>query len=347
MDDFNIRSILDSLFEGGVLSREDARTVMGQLMDGALSQVQAAALLAALRTRGETVQEIIGFAEAMRERSIKIPVHGDAPLLDIVGTGGTGITTFNISTATIFVVAAAGGKVAKHGNRGVTRKSGSADVLEALGINLDISAEQIARAINEIGMAFIYARNHHPAMKFVAPVRADIKARTVFNSLGPLTNPAEAKRQLLGVYTPELLEPMAKVLAGLGVERALVVHSDGLDELTVSNTNYICEWRDGTCESYQLEPETLGLRRYPRDFLLGNTPSDNAATLETLFHPTSPADDSLAAKRDVVLLNAGAGLYLLDLATDIKTGIAMAQETLVSGAAQAKLAEYRTFSHKS
>lgn len=344
MDDFNIRSILDSLFEGGVLARDDARAVMGQLMDGALSQVQAAALLAALRTRGETVEEIIGFAEAMRERSIKIPVHGDAPLLDIVGTGGTGITTFNISTATIFLVAAAGGKVAKHGNRGVTRKSGSADVLEALGINLDMSAEQIARAINEIGMAFIYARNHHPAMKFVAPVRADIKARTVFNSLGPLTNPAEAKRQLLGVYTPELLEPMAKVLAGLGVERALVVHSDGLDELAVSNTNYICEWRDGTCESYQLEPETLGLRRHPRDFLLGNTPSDNAATLETLFNPTSPMDDSLAAKRDVVLLNAGAGLYLLDLATDIKTGIAMAQETLASGAAQAKLAEYRAFS---
>lgn len=347
MDDFDVRSILDTLFEGGVLARDDARAVMGQLMDGSLSQVQAAALLAALRTRGETVEEIIGFAEAMRERSIKIPLSSDAALLDIVGTGGTGITTFNISTATIFVVAAAGGKVAKHGNRGVTRKSGSADVLEALGINLAVSAERVARAIDEIGMAFIYARNHHPAMKFVAPVRADIKARTVFNSLGPLTNPAAAQRQLLGVYTPDLLEPMAKVLAGLGVERALVVHGDGLDELTVSDTNHICEWRDGVFTSYELEPEALGLQRYSRDLLLGNQPSDNAVMLEAIFNPAIPAEQSLSAKRDVVSLNAGAGLYLLDLVDDIEAGIAVAKETLASGAAQAKLAEYRVFSQSS
>jgi len=203
---------LNRVFDGETLSQNEAKELIGQLMDGKLSQVQAAALLAALRTRGETVDEIVGFAKAMRERAIPLEIDIDEPLLDIVGTGGTGINTFNVSTASIFVVAAAGVKIAKHGNRGATRKSGSADVLEALGANLSQSPEQLLQSLDKVGLAFIFARAHHPAMKFVAPIRSDLKARTIFNSLGPLTNPANAKWQLMGVYDPKLTETLAKVL---------------------------------------------------------------------------------------------------------------------------------------
>ena len=227
MPELLIGKLLNDIFGGATLDRATARDVLGRLMDGELSQVQAAALLAALRMRGETVDEITGFAEAMRDRAIKIPVNGAGPLVDTCGTGGTGIDTINVSTTAMFVAAAGGARLAKHGNVGVTRKSGSADVLEALGVQLDLEPERLAQAVDEVGLAFIFAKRFHPAMRFVAPIRADLQARTIFNNLGPLTNPAGADRQLMGVYSPELTEPLAAVLRGLGLKRALVVPGAG------------------------------------------------------------------------------------------------------------------------
>src|SRR5690606_18072887 len=262
-DEFEIAELLEDVFAGGTLSSERARDVMGRLMDGKLSQMQAAALLAALRTRGESVDEIVGFAQAMRERAVRVPLVVEGPLIDTCGTGGTGLDVINISTTAMFVAAAAGVKVAKHGNVGVTRKSGSADVLEAAGARLDLSAEEVARAIAELGLAFVFARNHHPAMRFVAPIRADLRARTIFNNLGPLTNPAGANRQLMGVFEPRLTTLLAEVLRGLGVERALVVHGDGLDDFTVTGTSSVTELgADGQLHDYELTPEEVGLGRH-------------------------------------------------------------------------------------
>jgi anthranilate phosphoribosyltransferase len=334
-----LASVLNRIFGGEKLSRSEAKTVMGELMDGRVSQMQAAALLAALRTRGETIEEIIGFAEAMRERSVKVPISLSEPLLDIVGTGGTGINTFNISTATLFVVAASGAKIAKHGNRGVTRKSGSADVLEALGVKLEQTPEQLAKSIQEVGLAFMYARAHHPAMKFVAPIRADIQARTIFNSIGPLTNPASADRQLMGVYDPRLTETLAQVLAGLGVKRALVVHGAGLDELSVTGENKISELRHGEVTTYELMPESVGLARYALQDILGGAPEENARIIRRIL-----AGEIRGAKRDVVLFNAGAALYLVDKANTIAEGIDLANQLVDSGKALAKLEAYIAFS---
>jgi anthranilate phosphoribosyltransferase len=335
----DIAQLLGEVFDGGTLSRERARAVMGSLMDGELSQVQAAALLAALRTRGETVEEIIGFAEAMRERAIRVPVEHDGPLLDTCGTGGTGVNTFNISTASMFVAAAGGARIAKHGNRGVTRKSGAADVLEALGAQLSQSPERLAAGIREVGLAFIFARDFHPAMKFVAPIRADLKARTIFNTLGPLTNPAGADRQLLGVYSPALVEPLARVLFGLGVKRALVVYGDGIDELTVAGVNTVCELHeDGRVTRYTLTPEEVALPRYALEDLLGGEPSENAATIRAVL-----SAQERGAKRDVVCLNAGAALYLMDQAASIGAGVALAAQLIDTSKALRKLKQYLAF----
>lgn len=339
---FDIAPLLGDVFDGQTLSQERAEAVMGRLMDGELSQMQAAALLAALRTRGETVAEIIGFARAMRERAVKVPVKVSGPLLDTCGTGGTGLNTFNISTASLFVLAAGGVKVAKHGNRAVTRKSGAADVLEALGARLEGTPEQLAACIEEVGLAFIFARAHHPAMKFVAPIRADLRARTIFNSLGPLTNPAGANRQLLGVYDPSLTEPLAQVLAGLGLERALVVHGDGIDELTVSGETRVSELdAGGIIRSYTVHPKHVGLGFYERLELSGGTPEENAVTIRALLN-----NEIHGAKRDVVLLNAGAALYLADKAADIETGVAVADDLLTSGAAAERLEAYLEFTRR-
>lgn len=337
-----VTTLLGDIFDGQTLSQARAEWVMGHLMDEQLSQMQAAALLAALRTRGETVDEVIGFARAMRTRAIKVPISVQGPLLDTCGTGGTGVSTFNISTASIFVLAAAGVKVAKHGNRAVTRKSGAADVLEALGARLEQTPEQLATSINEVGLAFIFARSFHPAMKFVAPIRADLKARTIFNSLGPLTNPAGANRQLLGVYAPELTEPLAHVLGGLGVERALVVYGDGIDELTVCGETKISELEpDGTVRSYTLNPKEVGLGYYDRHEILGGTPEENALIIRGVL-----SNNLHGAKRDIVLLNAGAALYLADEAASIEEGVARAEALLESGAAAKKLDDYLAFTQQ-
>ncbi len=337
---FDVADLLSEVFEGETLTQDRAREVMGQLMDGNLSQMQAAALLAALRTRGETIEEIIGFAQAMRERAIKVPVEVEGPLLDTCGTGGTGISTINISTASLFILAAAGVKVAKHGNRGVTRKSGAADVLEALGVRLEQSPERLAQSIREVGLAFIFARSHHPAMKFVAPVRADLKARTIFNSLGPLTNPAGASRQLLGVFSPDLTGPLARALAGLGTERALVVHGDGIDEFTVSGTTKVSELKvDSSVLSYTLDPEDVGLGRYSLEELYGGSPEENAVLIKGILQANIHG-----AKRDVVLFNAGAALYLADKAATIEEGVTLAATLIDNGETARKLDEYIDFS---
>ncbi len=339
---FDITTLLGDVFDGQTLSQERAEWVMGHLMDGQLSQMQAAALLAALRTRGETVAEVIGFARAMRERAVHVPVNVSGPLLDTCGTGGTGLSTFNISTASLFVLAAGGVKVAKHGNRAVTRKSGAADVLEALGAKLEGTPEQLAACIEEVGLTFIFAKTHHPAMKFVAPIRADLRARTIFNSLGPLTNPAGANRQLLGVYDPKLTEPLAQVLAGLGVERALVVHGDGLDELTVCGETRVTELgEDGTLRTYTVHPQSVGLGFFDRLELSGGTPEENAVTIRALLNNALHG-----AKRDVVLLNAGAALYLGDKAPNLEAGVILADDLLNSGAAAEKLGAYLEFTQR-
>jgi len=339
MAEQSIAPILNSIFEGKTLTREEAREVIGHLMDGQLSQMQAAALLAALRMRGETVDEIIGFAEAMRERAVKVNIDSNEALLDIVGTGGTGINTFNVSTATIFVVSAAGVSIAKHGNRGATRKSGSADVLEALGVNLDQNPEKLIASVKEIGLAFLYARSHHPAMKFVAPIRSDIQARTVFNSLGPLTNPANADYQLMGVYDPKLTETLAKVLSGLGVKRGMVVHGTGLDELSVCGENKITEFSNQGIKTYTLEPEDVGLARYNLKDVLGSTPEENAKTIRKLF-----SGEVKGGKRDIVLLNAGAALYIVGKAQSIAEGVKQAEKLIDSGKVLGKLERYIAFS---
>ena len=332
-------TLLNRLFDAQTLDRDEARRVMGQLMDGQFSQVQAAALLAALRTRGETVDEITGFAEAMRERSVDVPFTADGVLLDTCSTGGTGISTINVGTTSLFIIAAGGVNIAKHGNRAVTRRSSSADTLEALGVPLDAAPEQLARSLAEVGVAFLFARTHHPAMKIVAPIRAELKARTVFNVLGPLTNPAGANRQVLGVFSPHYVEVLAGVLRALGTERALVVHGSGLDDLTVTGETLICEVNgDAPLKTYTLTPEEVGLGRYALDELMGGDSAENARALRALL-----GNSVHGAKRDIVLLNAGAGLYVADKAPTIEAGVELARELLESGAALAKLEAYTAF----
>ncbi len=334
----DISSVLNRIFAGENLTRSEASEVMGYLMDGNMSQIQAAALLSALRTRGESVEEITGFTEAMRSRAVKVPFECDDVLLDTCSTGGTGINTINIGTTSMFVIAAAGVKIAKHGNRAVTRRSSSADTLEALGIRLEQTPEQLCAALEKVGIAFLFARSHHPAMKFVAPIRAELKARTVFNILGPLTNPANANRQVLGVFSRNFVAPLAGVLQALGTKRALVVHGDGMDDLTVSGETHVTEVFEDELKSYTLTPEEVGLRRYRRDDLLGGDGTENARTLREIL-----AGKVQGAKRDVVLLNAGAGLYISDKARSIKEGVELARDLIDSGKALEKLRAYLAF----
>ena len=338
---FDVSELLEDVFAGRTLSVERARDVMGRLMDGKLSQMQAAALLAALRTRGESVDEIVGFARAMRERAVPVKVNADGPLVDTCGTGGTGMNVFNVSTTAMFLAAAMGVRVAKHGNVGVTRRSGSADVLQAAGARLDLSSEDVARAIETLGVGFIFARNHHPAMRFVAPIRADLRARTIFNNLGPLTNPAGAQRQLMGVFSPELARLLAEVLRGLGVQRALVVHGDGLDDVTVTGPTRVLELNEsGDIEEYEVTPEELGAGRHALEELTGGDPAANAAIMRAVLRGDGPR-----AASDVVAVNAGAAAYLAGLAPDMAAGAQLARETLVSGAGLDKLEEYVGFTN--
>ena len=309
--------------------------LMRQIMRGEISPTMTAAILTGLRVKKETVDEIAGAATVMRELSNRVEVSDRTHLVDIVGTGGDGAHTFNISTASMFVVAAAGAKVAKHGNRSVSSKSGSADVLEALGANIELKPEQVAACIDRCGIGFMYAPLHHPAMKVVAPVRKEMGVRTIFNILGPLTNPAGAPSILMGVFHPDLVGIQVRVLRDLGAERALVVWGrDGMDELSLGAGTLVGELRDGKVREYELHPEDFGIAMaHSRNLKVADAVESRAMLLEAL-------ENRDGLPREIVAYNAGAALYASGVAEDIRDGITQARKAIASGAARAKLDEY-------
>jgi anthranilate phosphoribosyltransferase len=334
-----ITDILEKLVRKEDLSSAEAGLVMGRIMQGEVADLQIAAYLMALCCKGESAAEILGSCRAMGERSIKILVN-KAPLLDTCGTGGDGKGTFNISTVSAFVAAGAGVTVAKHGNRAVSGRCGSADLCEALGINIELSAAELELCLHETGLAFLYAPLLHPAMAHVAPVRKALGLRTIFNIIGPLSNPAGAKRQLLGVYAAGLAEKMAAVLAALGSEHALVVAGgDGLDEITLTAETKVCEVKNGAWRSYVISPEDFGFSRASLDALRGS--GDAAAAARSCV---ALLQGERGAKRSVVLLNAGAALYVAGMAESIREGIALAEASIDCGSALAKLRDVARFS---
>lgn len=338
-----LRDTLNLVLDGQDLSRRAAREALEHIMTGAADPAQVAALLAALRTKGETGDELAGFAETMRRHATRVPIRRDGPVIDTCGTGGDGASTFNISTASAFVAAAGGAVVAKHGNRSVSSKCGSADVLEALGVPLGLGVEGVARCIEEAGIGFLFAPNHHPAMRHVMPVRRALGVRTAFNLLGPLTNPAGARRQVLGVFDPDYTEVVAWALAGLGAERALVVcGEDGrggvLDELSLSGETLIAELKDGEVHTWALRPEDVGLRPAPVEALKGGDAQQNAAALESIL------GGEPGPRGDAVALNAGAALFVAGLADSLQGGVDAARALLADGAGARTLNALRSAS---
>ncbi len=338
----SMKSYIEKLIRGESLSGTDALFAMSAVMDGEATPAQIGALLTALRMKGETPEEIAGFARAMRDRAIRVHTSRQ-PLVDTCGTGGASFKTFNISTTAAFIVAASGVAVAKHGNRAATSKCGSADVLEALGVRLDISADMIGKGIDSVGMGFLFARAHHPAMKNVAPVRAELGVRTVFNFLGPLTNPAGATRQVMGVADAAWVEPLARVLASLGAEHALVVHGGGLDEISTFGETLVAEAQNGQVRCYTITPDDLGLPIVDAGQLApGEDIAENARLLTAVLENEDPG-----SRRDIALANAAAALYVAGVATTLREGVAIARETLKSGAARVKLEELRRYTQQS
>jgi anthranilate phosphoribosyltransferase len=326
-----IQQALARLLEGASLERAEARDVMDAIMRGETTPAQIGAFLVALRAKGETAEEIAGCAEAMREHVVAVEPQRD-DLVDTAGTGGDGAHTLNISTAAALVAAAAGAGVAKHGNRAVSSACGSADVLEALGFRLDLPPERIARSIDELGFGFMFAPAHHPAMRHAAPVRRELATRTVFNVLGPLTNPAGARAQVIGVFSAELVPTIAEVVAQLGARRAFVVHGfGGIDELSPAGPNLVCEVADGKVRRRTIDPAELGLERCDPDELRGGTPEENARTIRAVL------DGADGGRRDAVLLNAAGAIAASGHAADLSDGIALAREAVDSGAAAERL----------
>ena len=308
--------------------------VVRLIMGGEVSPVMMAALITGLRVKKETIGEITAAAQVMREFSTKVHVADKQHLVDIVGTGGDGSHTFNISTCSMFVAAAAGAKVSKHGNRGVSSKSGSADVMEALGINIQLTPERIAQCIEEVGVGFMFAPNHHPAMKNVAPVRRELGIKTIFNLLGPLTNPADAPNILMGVFHPDLVGIQVRALQRLGTEHAVVVYGrDGMDEVSLGAATMVGELRNGEIAEYEIHPEDFGMvMASNRALKVGNAAESKTMLLSVLDNEPGPA-------RDIVVLNAGAALYAANVADSILAGVALARKAIESGAARAKLAQ--------
>jgi len=321
--------------DGKDLGREEMHAVFSAVMDGQATDVQKSALLIALRMKGETPEEITGAAMAMRERVTPLDLDADnirEGLVDTCGTGGDGRGTFNISTIAAIVAAGAGANVAKHGNRAVSSSCGSADVLSALGVHIDLDAPRMSEVLRRAGIAFLFAPKLHPAMSAVAAVRRELGVRTIFNVLGPLTNPAFARRQVLGVYSDRLTETIAQVLAALGSEHALVVHSrDGLDEISVSAATHVCEVRGGEVTSYDITPEELGVSRHPLERLAGGDARQNADIARAILG----GEDG--ARHDVIVANAGAACYVAGLAPTIRDGVELARDSLRSGGAAEKL----------
>jgi len=331
-----IQQAIAKLFTHASLTADEAEAVMNEIMSGAATPAQIGAYLAALRMKGETADEIVGSMRALRAHMARIPTH-QPKLIDVVGTGGDRSNTFNISTTTAFVVAGAGVPVAKHGNRAASSQSGSADVLNALGVKVDLTPEQVGRCIDEIGIGFAFAPVHHPAMKHAAGPRREIGQRTIFNIIGPPSNPAFARHHLLGVWDRGYVRVMAEVLVQLGDVHALVVSGSspqvaGIDELTTIGPNTVAEVRDGNVTEYQLDALDYGFKPATLDDLGGGTPEFNATITRAIL-----AGEDVPARADVVLLNAGAALYAADAAGDIASGIEMARESIRSGAAMKKL----------
>lgn len=328
-----IREAIISLGNKEDLNYDTAKLVMDEIMGGQASDIQLSAYLTALAMKGETIDEITGSAEGMRAHCIRL-LH-DMDVLEIVGTGGDQSNSFNISTTSALVISAGGVPVAKHGNRTASSKCGAADVLEALGVNITIPPEKSTDLLNKINICFLFAQNYHLSMKYVAPVRRELGIRTIFNILGPLTNPAEASMQVMGVYEEALVEPLARVLSKLGVKSAMVVYGqDVLDEISMSAPTTVCEVKDGEYRSYVIEPEQFGFAKCGKEELAGGTPQENAAITKAILAGEA------GPKRNAVALNAGAGLYVAGKAASLEEGVRMAEKLIDTGAAKAKLDEF-------
>ena len=328
----NIQNALAQLFNRNDLSQADAKGVFLEVMSGSTTPGQIGALLAALRVKGETPEEVAGAAQCMRELSVKVKVNVPN-LVDTCGTGGSGAKLFNISTAAAFVAAAAGAKVAKHGNRKMSSASGSADLLEAAGVNINLAPAQIAQCITQVGVGFLFAQAHHSAMRYAAPIRQELGTRTIMNVVGPLTNPAGAPNQVIGVFSESWQATVAEVARLLGARHVLVVHSNGLDEIGLEKSTRVVELKDGIIEEYQIEARDFGLMPRGHDPLRTDSPEGSLQLVrEALTQP-----DSLAA--DIVSLNAGAAIYAASVATSLSNGVIMAQDAIASGLANERLQE--------
>ena len=340
----NIKQALNQLAEGQSLSRDEMRAVMTEVMTGAATPAQIGALLMALRIRGETIDEIVGAAEVMRGLVTRVQVPQEH-LVDLVGTGGDGANLFNVSTAASFVVAAAGGRVAKHGNRSVSSSSGSSDVLEILGVPLDLSPAHIAKSIETVGLGFMFAPAHHSAMKHAVGPRKDLGMRTLFNILGPLTNPAHVERQVLGVFSPNLCQSIAESLSKLGTKHALVVSSaDGLDEISIAAPTAVWEMRDGVVERFQIDPNDYGHGHKDLTGLGVNSAQESAELIKSALSLMS--GEAAERARSMIALNAGAAIYVSGVVATLKAGIAAADEAIGSGAALDKLDTFVSFTQQ-
>jgi anthranilate phosphoribosyltransferase len=329
---------LQRTIEHREIFHDEMLKIMRMIMNGELSPVMTAALITGLRVKKETIGEITAAAQVMREFSTKVTVANPDNLVDIVGTGGDGSHTFNISTCSMFVAAAAGAKTAKHGGRSVSSKSGSADVLESLGVNINLSPERIAQSIEETGIGFMFAPNHHPAMKNVAPVRKELGVRTIFNILGPLTNPAGAPHILMGVFHPDLVGIQIRALQRLNAEHALVVYGrDGMDEVSLGAATLVGELKNGHITEYEIHPEDFGMPMASNRALKVETPEQSMTMLKAVL------DNEPGAARDIVILNAGAALYAANVTPSIKSGVELARSVIASGAAKSKLAQFVAF----
>ena len=324
------------------LTTDEMQEVMRLIMTGRATEAQIGGFLVALRMKGESIDEITGAAQVMRDLSQKVIVGGDY-LVDTCGTGGDGANLFNVSTASAFVVAAAGGQVAKHGNRSVSSSTGSADVLEAAGVNLALNADQVARCITELGVGFMFAPAHHGAMKYAIGPRKEMAIRTIFNMLGPMTNPAGVRRQIIGVFNQALCKPMAEVLKRLGSEHVMVVHAaDGLDEISLATSTHVAELKDGEVREYTIKPEDFGIQSQS---LIGLSVDDAAHSLQLIKNALGKGQEEADRKaRDIITLNAGAAIYVAGLSDTMAAGIEMAADAIGSGLALAKLSELASFS---
>lgn len=319
---------------------ETAKAVMNEIMSGEASDVQKSAYLTALSMKGETIEEITGSAEEMRSHGLKLN-HPGFEVLEIVGTGGDGSNSFNISTTASLIISAAGVPVAKHGNRAASSKSGAADCLEALGVNISIEPEKSQEILEKIGICFLFAQKYHTAMKYVGPIRKELGIRTIFNILGPLANPANPSLQIMGVYDESMLEPMAKVLSNLGIRRGMVVYgTDKLDEISVSAPTEICEISDGKLTRYTITPEQAGLKHYTKEELVGGTPQENAEITRAIL------SGEKGAKRDAAVINAGAALYVAGKADSFEAGVRLAEEMIDSGKAYEQLQKFVALSNQ-